>query len=128
MSQPWPELKEFALSFDLATLDDITHHHLPYGTRVCLSVCLRISLYLLQLCHAPAAIILIQAAERWKAQQGSLPSTSKDRATFKELITNMQRSINGVPVEVSFVLDLWNNLVDNLVLFSILPRTQVHYE
>lgn len=28
---PWQELLEFARSFDLATVDDITRHHLPYG-------------------------------------------------------------------------------------------------
>lgn len=31
MNQPWAELQEFANSFDLSTIDDITLHHLPYG-------------------------------------------------------------------------------------------------
>jgi hypothetical protein len=28
---PWPELEEYAGSFDLATLDDQHHKHVPYG-------------------------------------------------------------------------------------------------
>lgn len=29
--QPWPELQRFADSIDLASADDITHKHVPYG-------------------------------------------------------------------------------------------------
>lgn len=41
-SQPWPELKQFALSFDLSTLDDVTHSHVPFGgSRLVPCVCAR---------------------------------------------------------------------------------------
>lgn len=33
LNQPWPELREYALSFKLDELDDVTHHHVPYGGR-----------------------------------------------------------------------------------------------
>lgn len=33
LSQPWPELWEFAKGFDLATLDDATFKHVPYVVR-----------------------------------------------------------------------------------------------
>eukprot|EP00967_Tisochrysis_lutea_P016278 scaffold18341_cov20-Tisochrysis_lutea.AAC.1 len=29
--QPWPELQDYAMSFDLNRVDDFTHHHIPYG-------------------------------------------------------------------------------------------------
>ena len=29
--QPWPELQRFADAVDLASVDDITHKHVPYG-------------------------------------------------------------------------------------------------
>lgn len=29
--QPWPQLKHFADAIDLASADDITHKHVPYG-------------------------------------------------------------------------------------------------
>ena len=32
--RPFPELKRFALSFNLEELDELTYHHLPYGELV----------------------------------------------------------------------------------------------
>ncbi|MEW5311695.1 MAG: hypothetical protein WDW38_003390 [Sanguina aurantia] len=75
MNQPWAELQEFANSFDLSTIDDITLHHLPY------------------------AVLLIKAAAAWRAEHSSLPSTSKERRDFKESIGNMKRMAGEVPVE-----------------------------
>lgn len=31
LSQPWPALEAYAHSFEMATLDDVTHKHVPYG-------------------------------------------------------------------------------------------------
>ena len=28
---PWPELAAYAASMDLASMDDVTHRHIPYG-------------------------------------------------------------------------------------------------
>lgn len=42
LGQPWPALQAFAESFDLATLDDVTHRHLPYGAPpalACSNIC-----------------------------------------------------------------------------------------
>ncbi|KAF5837956.1 hypothetical protein DUNSADRAFT_3617 [Dunaliella salina] len=74
--QPWPELRDYAMSFDLDRVDDFTHHHIPY------------------------VVILIQAAEAWKASHnGTLPQASKDRSAFKDMIKGMKRKIDGVPIQ-----------------------------
>jgi len=73
---PFMELEEWALSFDFATLDDITHKHVPY------------------------VALLIQAAHEWKAaHNGELPSTTAERREFKESISRKQRTIDGIPVD-----------------------------
>jgi amyloid beta precursor protein binding protein 1 len=41
---PWPELKEFCLKFDMTNLDEKYHSHTPY------------------------VVVLIQALEQWKLQ------------------------------------------------------------
>ena len=43
MATPWPELKDYAYSFDLNSLEKIDHIHVPY------------------------ACILIQAADKWRS-------------------------------------------------------------
>ena len=48
----------------------------------------------------PAAVLLIQASERWRAEHEKPPSTSKERSAFKELIASMKRSVEGVPLQV----------------------------
>mmetsp|Transcript_8982 Transcript_8982/g.19249 ORF Transcript_8982/g.19249 Transcript_8982/m.19249 type:complete len:537 (+) Transcript_8982:66-1676(+) len=76
LHRPFPELHSFALSFNLDTVDDVTHHHLPY------------------------AVLLIQAAEQWRSQHGDKsPSNSKERSAFKEIINGLRRCVDGVPVE-----------------------------
>lgn len=73
---PWPELLSLAQSVDLATADDITHKHVPYG------------------------LLLIKAAEHWRStHDGKLPDTSKQKAAFKDLLRSWQHSIDGVPIE-----------------------------
>ncbi|KAL6754444.1 hypothetical protein V8C86DRAFT_2703972 [Haematococcus lacustris] len=75
--QPWPQLLELALSFDLAALDDITHRHLPF------------------------VLLLAQAGHSWRnAHGGSPPASSKERAAFKEELRGLRRTLQGVAVEV----------------------------
>ncbi|KAJ9533463.1 hypothetical protein QJQ45_026456 [Haematococcus lacustris] len=75
--QPWPQLLELALSFDLAALDDITHRHLPF------------------------VLLLVQAGHSWRTTHGgSPPASSKERAAFKEELRGLRRTLQGVAVEV----------------------------
>ncbi|KAF0685585.1 Aste57867_22553 [Aphanomyces stellatus] len=63
IAQPFPELDDFASSFDLATLDSHEHAHVPYVT------------------------ILIQSIREWKnSHQGQLPSTFAMKEEFKKLV------------------------------------------
>ncbi|KAG1678526.1 hypothetical protein FOA52_014560 [Chlamydomonas sp. UWO 241] len=81
LAHPFPQLRDWALSFDLASLDDHMYLHVPY------------------------VVLLLHAAEQWKAQQATAgaaaggPSTSKERAAFKELINGMRRQHDGVPLD-----------------------------
>ncbi|GLI60728.1 hypothetical protein VaNZ11_002954 [Volvox africanus] len=77
LHQPWPELVQFATSFDLPSLDDIAHSHMPY------------------------VVILLQAAERWReAHDGQLPGTaSSDKSAFKALVASMRRTADGIPLQ-----------------------------
>jgi hypothetical protein len=51
-----------------------------------------------------AAILLLQAAERWKAENGGKPpSNGKERSAFKELLRSMKRSSHEVPMEVGMM-------------------------
>ena len=50
----------------------------------------------------PAVAILLQAVAAWKGQHsGKLPSSSKEKSEFKELIKSWQRKVDGVPIPVS---------------------------
>jgi hypothetical protein len=31
VNEPWPELEEYALSFDLNTLEEMEHNHVPFA-------------------------------------------------------------------------------------------------
>jgi amyloid beta precursor protein binding protein 1 len=60
-AQPWPELLEFANSFNLDTLVENEQIHVPY------------------------AVILIQAANVWRAShEGLLPKTFAEKGQFKQ--------------------------------------------
>lgn len=72
---PWPDLLQWATSFDVPALDDITHRHLPY------------------------VVLLIQAAQAWVHQRGSPPATSKERAEFKALLAAQKRVVDGIPLD-----------------------------
>ena len=123
---PWPELAAYAASMDLASMDDVTHRHIPYGgsclAKTCharrLALCVNKAVLLPvrgprrwqhRLCLTRsagcAAVLLIKAIERWRGEQGgSLPSSSKDKAAFRQLLQSWQRTIDGFPVEVSTLL------------------------
>ncbi|GLC42485.1 hypothetical protein PLESTB_001103300 [Pleodorina starrii] len=76
LHQPWSELAQFAASFDMASLDDIAHSHMPY------------------------VVVLLQAAERWRAAHGGAPpgTSSADKSAFKAVVSSMRRTAGGVPV------------------------------
>ncbi|XP_073058226.1 LOW QUALITY PROTEIN: NEDD8-activating enzyme E1 regulatory subunit AXR1-like [Primulina eburnea] len=63
LNNPWLELKSFAESIELDTVDPVFHKHTPY------------------------VIILIKMAEEWaKTHDGNLPSTREEKTKFKDLI------------------------------------------
>lgn len=49
-----------------------------------------------------AAVLLIQAVKRWYQERGPrLPANSKEKQAFRDILKSWQRSIEGVPLEVS---------------------------
>ena len=51
--------------------------------------------------RSAAAVLLIKAAQSWKKMNGgTLPSTSKERSAFKQLLSSWQHHIDGAPLEV----------------------------
>ena len=56
----------------------------------------------MMVCLVSVAILLLKAASQWQGQHGSkLPQGSTQRSEFKQIIQSWQRSIDGVPIEVS---------------------------
>lgn len=48
------------------------------------------------------AVLLIQAAQRWKeAHGGQVPGTNDERRAFKQGLQEQQRHFDGIPLEVS---------------------------
>lgn len=46
-----------------------------------------------------AGLLLIKAAQEWKAAHGGcLPRSAADRAAFKDLLRSWQRSVDGIPL------------------------------
>ncbi|KAG2428848.1 hypothetical protein HYH02_014260 [Chlamydomonas schloesseri] len=76
LNAPWPELSAFAASFDLGTLDEVAHAHVPY------------------------VVLLLQAAARWRgAHGGGLPASGADKSAFKaQAVGGMRRTADGVPL------------------------------
>ncbi|KAJ4730036.1 NEDD8-activating enzyme E1 regulatory subunit [Melia azedarach] len=63
LNNPWPELREFAETFDLNVQDPVAHKHTPY------------------------VIILIKVTEEWAKSHGDiLPSTREEKREFKDLL------------------------------------------
>lgn len=49
-----------------------------------------------------AGLLLVKAALQWRSEHnGALPANSAERTAFKEFIKSWQRSIDGVPLDVS---------------------------
>lgn len=68
LQKPWAELKRFADELDAEIDDPVIHKHIPF------------------------AVLLIKATENWcKTRGGSLPSTSKEKAEFKALLSSKRR-------------------------------------
>ncbi|XP_039131097.1 NEDD8-activating enzyme E1 regulatory subunit AXR1-like [Dioscorea cayenensis subsp. rotundata] len=63
LHNPWPELKQYANTFDLNVKDAVVHKHIPY------------------------IIILINIAEEWaNSHGGNLPSTRQEKRDFKDQV------------------------------------------
>lgn len=64
-----------------------------------------------------AAVLLLKASERWLSEhEGAPPSTAKQRAEFKELVSGMRRTVEGVPIEVGRTVDgaaWWGSAEEN---------------
>ncbi|KAH7424566.1 hypothetical protein KP509_11G013600 [Ceratopteris richardii] len=71
LQKPWAELKRFSDEFDTEIDDSVIHKHIPF------------------------AILLIKACEDWRKTHGdSLPSTSKEKAEFKNLLSSKRRGVD----------------------------------
>ncbi|KAL5972612.1 NEDD8-activating enzyme E1 regulatory subunit axr1 [Asimina triloba] len=71
LHNPWPELKQFAESIDINTVDTVVHKHIPY------------------------VVILVKMAEEWsKTHNGCLPSTREEKRGFKELLKSKMLSFD----------------------------------
>jgi amyloid beta precursor protein binding protein 1 len=68
IADPWPELKDFCMSFNLNEMDDMKHKHTPY------------------------VILLVQALEHFKLKNGKHPSNSAEKNEFKQLLNSMRSS------------------------------------
>jgi len=71
LTDPFPELRRYADSFDIDALDDVQHAHLPY------------------------VVILIRALDIFRKQHEDhpLPSTREEKEEFKKVITGMRRKV-----------------------------------
>eukprot|EP00927_Polykrikos_kofoidii_P029295 TRINITY_DN25353_c0_g4_i1.p1 TRINITY_DN25353_c0_g4~~TRINITY_DN25353_c0_g4_i1.p1 ORF type:complete len:525 (+),score=96.20 TRINITY_DN25353_c0_g4_i1:130-1704(+) len=76
LTEPFPELRRFADSIDLDSLDATAHAHVPF------------------------VVILIRALDTFRKEfeNKSLPSTKDEKERFKQIISGMRRS----PQEVNF--------------------------
>lgn len=49
-------------------------------------------------------VLLLQAAAQWREAHGALPSGSKQQSEFKATVRAMQRSRDGLPLEVRLLV------------------------
>ena len=63
IANPWPELEDFAMKFDLDNCDEYNHSHIPY------------------------VVFLIQSLKKY----GKLPSKSSEEKEFLEVVKSMER-------------------------------------
>lgn len=77
IDHPWPELQEFADSFDLDKLNDIEHAHVPY------------------------IIIFIKALDHWRLEHdGQVPITYADKKKFRLYVQSLSRNFE---LETNFI-------------------------
>ena len=66
MANPWPELLQYANSFDLHTNDEAVRSHMPY------------------------VVILIQLLNKWRQDHGgAVPKTYEEKQDFKKEIRKL---------------------------------------
>ena len=70
LDRPFPELVKFCESFDLESLSDKDHKHVPY------------------------LVPLYQALKVWRNQNGKMPSTFKEKKEVREIFQKMDRPKN----------------------------------
>jgi len=70
LTDPFPELRRYADSFDIDSLDLAQHAHVPY------------------------VVVLIQALDRFRKESGGkhLPTSREDKDKFKSIVIGMQRN------------------------------------
>ena len=77
IDHPWPELQEFADSFDLDKLNDVEHAHVPY------------------------IVIFIKALDHWRSQHdGQVPITYADKKKFRLYVKSLSRNFE---LETNFI-------------------------
>ncbi|TGO56312.1 hypothetical protein BCON_0079g00060 [Botryotinia convoluta] len=78
--KPWPELSNFAadLTKDIDTLSDHEHGHIPY------------------------LVLLLHFLAKWKEENGSYPTSYKDKTAFRTTVTNGTRRNNAEGGEENF--------------------------
>ncbi|KAF7903594.1 uncharacterized protein EAF01_006643 [Botrytis porri] len=78
--KPWPELSSFVadLTKDIDNLSDHEHGHLPY------------------------LILLLHFLAKWKEENGSYPTSYKDKTAFRTTVTSGTRRNNAEGVEENF--------------------------
>lgn len=77
LSAPFPALEKFAIEFDMKSLDNMEHKHVPY------------------------AIILIKAVHEWKEiHNGKIPANMAEKEEFKTAIKSMARAYHD---ELNFI-------------------------
>eukprot|EP00405_Crypthecodinium_cohnii_P039630 CAMPEP_0206541038 /NCGR_PEP_ID=MMETSP0325_2-20121206/9369_1 /ASSEMBLY_ACC=CAM_ASM_000347 /TAXON_ID=2866 /ORGANISM="Crypthecodinium cohnii, Strain Seligo" /LENGTH=524 /DNA_ID=CAMNT_0054038889 /DNA_START=519 /DNA_END=2093 /DNA_ORIENTATION=- len=76
LTDPFPELRQFANSIDLASLDNLRHGHVPY------------------------VVLLIKALDAWREQNSGkkLPKTKEEKDKLKEILNGWRRN----PDELNF--------------------------
>ena len=68
LSQPWPELRDFAQQFELKSMDDISLRHVPF------------------------IVLLLQAAHDWELNRSGDLEGSKDYNEIKNVLNGMRRT------------------------------------
>ena len=102
LDNPWPELREFARSFDLSSMTAVTHKQLPYGVSSAAARQRRTFANRADDSVRDAALLLIKAAEEWRrGHNDQLPTSKAERSAFKDLISSWDH-VGDVALEVRY--------------------------